>query len=109
MLVDICPAGVTTAAPDRVWEVLIAPERFGDWTDATYISADPAGPATPGQVVHLGARGLGRVWPLTIDIGQMDPERRWIDMIVRLPFEIRVDEHITLTPTPEGGTLVRFN
>lgn len=109
MVVNVCPAGVTRAAPDAVWAVLTAPARFGEWTDATFVSSDPPGPATPGQVVHLGASGLGRAWPLTMDIGQMDASRRWIDMVVRLPFAIRVDEHITLTPTAEGGTLVRFN
>ena len=109
MVVNVCPAAVTSASADQVWQILIAPERFGEWTDADFVSADPAGPAAPGQVIHLGASGLGRVWPLTMDIGDMDPSRRWIDMVVRLPFAIRVDEHITLTPTPEGGTLVRFN
>jgi len=109
VLVNVCPTGVTSVAPERIWQIVTAPERFGDWTDADYVSADPPGPATTGQVIHLGASGLGRVWPMTIEIGEMDSNHRWIDLVARLPFQIRVDEHLTLTPTPEGGTLVRFN
>ncbi len=109
MLVNVCPVGVAKATPEQVWQILVAPERFGEWTDARYVSADPPGRATTGQVVHLGASGLGRVWPLTIEIGGMDPDHRWIDMLVRLPLGIGVAEHLTLTATPEGGTLIRFN
>jgi hypothetical protein len=39
----------------------------------------------------------------------MDPERRWVDILVHLPFGIDNYEHLTLTPTEEGGTLIRFN
>jgi uncharacterized protein YndB with AHSA1/START domain len=49
MIVNVCPAAVTSASPDRVWEVLTTPERFGEWLDAEFISANPPGPARPGQ------------------------------------------------------------
>ena len=39
----------------------------------------------------------------------MEPQSRWIDLFVRLPFGIENHEHVTLTATEEGGTLVRFN
>jgi len=39
----------------------------------------------------------------------MDPQRRWIDLVVQLPFGVANHEHLTLTETAEGGTLVRFN
>lgn len=110
MFVNVCPSGMTRAAPEIVWQIVTTPGRFGEWTDADFVSADPPGPARPGQVIHLGASGLGRVWPMTIEVGKMDTaSHRWIDLVARLPFQIRVDEHLTLTATPEGGTLVRFN
>ena len=109
MIVNVCPAAVTWATPDRVWEVVTASEHFGDWTDATFVSAQPPGPAAKGQVVTLHASGLGRSWPVTIEVGDMDPNRRWIDLIARLPLGLENREHLTLTETPEGGTLVRFN
>jgi hypothetical protein len=39
----------------------------------------------------------------------VDPQRRWIDLLVRLPFGIDNHEHVTLTETKDGGTLVRLN
>ena len=109
MIVNVCPGAVTSASPDRLWQVITDNERLGEWSDAVFVSANPPGRATTGQVVQLQTRGLGRTWPVTIEIGAIDPDRRWIDMLVRLPLGLENHEHITLTPTPEGGTLIRFN
>ncbi|MFI5283014.1 MAG: SRPBCC family protein [Candidatus Dormibacterales bacterium] len=109
MIVNVCPASVTSASPDRVWEVLTNLERFGDWNDATYVSSEPAGPISPGQVVRLTAPALGRAWPVIIEVGAIDPARRWIDLLIRLPLGVRNHEHVTLTETESRGTLVRFN
>jgi len=109
MVVNVCPAAVTTASPDAVWEIVTAPARFGEWADADYVSSDPPGAIKPGQSVHLSARGLGRRWPVTIDVRDIDPQRRSLDLLVRLPFGVENHNHITLTARPEGGTLVRFN
>ena len=109
MVINVCPAALTSAPPDRVWRVLTTLERFGEWLDATYVSANPPGPVQPGQVIKLSARSLGRGWPVMIDVGDVDPQRRWIDLLVRLPFGIDNHEHVTLTETKDGGTLVRLN
>jgi hypothetical protein len=109
VVVNVCPAAVTGAAPDRVWRVLTTPERFGEWLDATFVSASPPGPVRPGQRVRLSAPSLGRRWPVTIDIEDVDPSSRWIDLVVQLPFGIVNHERVTLMPTDKGGTLVRFN
>ena len=109
MIVNVCPAAVTSASPDRVWRVVTDSEHFGDWTDARFVSAIPPGPATTGQVIHLQAGGFGRVWPVSIEVGDMDTRHRWIDLLARLPLGLENREHLTLTSTPEGGTLIRFN
>jgi hypothetical protein len=109
MIVNVCPAAVARASPDRVWQVLTSPESFGDWNDATYVSSEPPGPMAPGQTIQLTAPGFGRTWPLTIGVRDMDPQRRWVDLRVDLPLGLVNDEHITLTPTEAGDTLVRFN
>jgi len=109
MIVNVCPAAVTSASADRVWEIITAPERFGDWNDATYLSSEPPGPLRPGQTLRLEAPAFGRRWPLTIEVRDMDQQRRWIDLVVRTPFGVENHEHLTLNETEAGGTLVRFN
>jgi hypothetical protein len=74
-----------------------------------FVSASPQGPAKPGQTIHLSAPSLGRRWPVSIDVVDVDPQSRWIDLRVHLPFGIDNHEHVTLTETKEGGTLIRFN
>jgi len=57
----------------------------------------------------MGGPALARKWLFSIDVRDVDPQRRWIDLVVHLPFGIENHEHLTLTETREGGTLVRFN
>ena len=109
MIVNVCPAAVSSAPPEKIWSVLTTPERFEEWQDARFVSAEPSGPVRAGQVLRLAARSLGREWPVKIDVRDLDPQHRWIDLVVYLPFRIENHEHVTLTETEEGGTLVRFN
>ena len=89
--------------------MLTTPERFGDWMDATFVSADPPGPVRSGQTLHLTSVSLGRRWPVPIEVVGVDPQSRWIDLLVHLPFGIENHERVTLAETKDGGTLVRFN
>jgi hypothetical protein len=89
--------------------VVVATERLGEWTDASVVGVDPPGPAQPGQVVSLVAPSFGLKFKVQIDVRDLDPQQRWIDLVAHLPFGIDNHEHLTLTATPEGGTLVRFN
>jgi uncharacterized protein YndB with AHSA1/START domain len=109
MVVNVCPAAVTSAPPERVWRVLTTPERYGEWLDATFVGASPPGRVTPGQIIHMSAPSLGRRWPVSIEVVDVDQQSRWIDLIARLPFGVENHERVTLSETTGGGTLVRFN
>ncbi len=109
MIVNVCLAATSTAPRERIWSVLAAPEKFDEWTDARFVSAEPAGLLEPGQVIQLSGSGLGRWLPIRFVVGDVDPQHGSVDVIVYLPFGIENHEHITLTETKEGGTLVRFN
>ncbi|HKW58695.1 MAG TPA: SRPBCC family protein [Candidatus Dormibacteraeota bacterium] len=109
MIVNVCPAATSKAPPERFWDILIKPEAYAEWTDARFVSVAPPGPIRAGSVVQMRAAGFGREWPVRLDITGLDENRRWIDVIARLPFGVDNHEHLTLTETPEGGTLVRFN
>ncbi len=109
MIVNVCPAAITHASADRVWSILTEPERFGEWNDTSYVSADPPGPVRPGQVIHLAATAFGRKWPVNIAVRDLDPQGRWLDLMVYLPLGMENHERVTLTDTEDGGTLVRFN
>ena len=84
-------------------------ERIGEWQDARFVSAVPPGQMQPGQKINLAARGFGREWPVRIDVREVDPQHRWVDLVVHLPLGVTNHEHVTLTETKEGGTLVRLN
>ena len=109
MILNVRPAANSKAPPDRLWAVLTAVDRFGEWVDGRVVSARPPGTANPGQVIDMVTPEFGREWPVRIEVGKMDPQRRWIDFLVRLPFGVENHEHLTLTERPDGGTLVRFN
>ncbi len=109
MTMNVCPARVTRAPAERVWELLTTPERFEEWQGAKLVSAVPPGRLSRGQHIALSAPFPARWLRFTFDIGDIDPNRQWIDPTARFPFGIVNHEHVTLTPTGDGGTLVRFN
>jgi ligand-binding SRPBCC domain-containing protein len=106
---NVCPAATSKAPPDRFWEILMRPEAYEEWTDATFLSAEPPGPVQAGTVIRMKAPGFGRDWPVRLDVTALDPNHRWIDVVARLPFGVDNHEHLTLTETPDRGTLIRFN
>jgi ligand-binding SRPBCC domain-containing protein len=109
VIVNVCPAAVSSASPEKIWSVLTSLERIGEWQDARFVSAEPPGLMAAGQVIHLRAAGFGREWPVRIEVRDLDPQHRWLDLVVHVPFGIDNHEHVTLTETQEGRTLVRFN
>ena len=68
-----------------------------------------AGTDSARQVINLRAPSLAMQWPVRMDVRDMDPKRRWIDLVVFLPFGVENHERVTLSETKDGGTLVRFN
>jgi uncharacterized protein YndB with AHSA1/START domain len=109
VIVNVCPAGVTRAPVERLWELLTTPERFEEWQGARLVSAVPPGALSTGQHIVLSAPFLAQWFRFTFDIGDIDPNRQFIDLTARFPFGIVNRERITLTPTTGGATLVRFN
>ena len=71
------------------------------------MSAEPPGPVRAGQHLRFEAPFLGRALGVTMDVREVDPERRRLHLLVRLPFGIVNDETITMVEVP-AGTLVRF-
>lgn len=85
--VSVCPAAVARAPVERVWALVSSPEGLDAWVDATLVSADPDGPARPGQT---GA--FGRRFPVTIDVLEVDQEAGRLRVLVGLPFGLVNDE-----------------
>lgn len=108
MRVDVCPAAMVEAGRGGVWALLADPAAIGGWVDAEFVAAEPPGPVAAGQRLRLRARGLGRWWPVTIEVGEVVPEER-LGLDVRLPLGIVNHEVITLAEVGERTTLVRFD
>ncbi len=107
-LVQVCPAAIVSAAPERVWSVLADSTAFSAWTDAQLVRADPPGTVAAGQRLDLRARGLGRWWPIRITVHEAVPPSRLV-VDVRLPFGIVNHETVQIVPEADGRSLVRFN
>ncbi len=109
MIVNVCPAATSKAPPDRFWAILMDPARFGEWAGARTVAVRPPGASHPGQVVDMRVPYGFTRWRVQIEVAGVDEKAGWIDVVARLPFGIDNREHLTLTETPEGGTLVRLN
>jgi len=75
---------------------------------AGLVSAEPPGPVRAGQRLRFETRFLGRTFGVIMDVREVDPERRRLRLLVRLPLGIVDDETVALGETAAGQTLVRF-
>ena len=108
MRLEVCPVAVVEAPRHRVWALLADWSTFASWSGVELVRAEPPGPAAAEQRVTLRARGVGRSWPVRIEvIGVEAPARLAIDVMT--PFRVVNHEVVTLTATGARQTLVRFN
>ncbi len=91
------------ASPQRVWELLAAPDRWPEW--APHLAATGT---LAGRGLQVGVRGHVRVAqtiPVPVEITAFEPSRAW-SWRVRLPLGPTVLHR--LRPRGRGGTVVEM-
>lgn len=100
---ETCPTDVIRATPDRVWELLINPARFG-WVGVKVIDP-PARNLAVGDRLRFGpAPGLRLSWTVL----SIEPPRR-LELDIKVPFGIRNHETVVVSPVGLDSCRVTFN
>lgn len=108
MPVSVCPAAIVAAPAEVVWSLLMRPETYDLWWDAHTERITPEGPATPGQVITAWASGLGKRWEVRAEIGQIDAEKRQIDITTTLPLGVQAHNHLSCAPLDASSSRLQF-
>ncbi|HEU5200562.1 MAG TPA: SRPBCC family protein [Ktedonobacterales bacterium] len=108
MPVSVCPSAVVAAPAEVVWSLLMRPETYDLWADAHIERVTPEGPAVPGQVISASSPAFGKRWDVRLEIGQINAEKRQIDVTTTLPLGIQVHNHITCAPLDERSCRLQF-
>lgn len=108
MAVETCPADVVNASVDKVWSLLAQPSEYDRWWEAHTARIDPDGPASPGQTVHAGAKGLGKRWTFTLQVEAVAPEKHQIRFRTMLPLGISGINQITCTALGPSTCRVQY-
>jgi ligand-binding SRPBCC domain-containing protein len=108
MPVNVCPSTVVAAPVEMVWSLLMRPETYDLWWDAHTVRITPEGPATPGQVITAWSSALGKRWDVRLEIGQINAEKRQIDLTTTLPLGIQVHNHITCAALDARSCRLQF-
>jgi ligand-binding SRPBCC domain-containing protein len=108
MSFNTCPIATIDAPVERVWDLLANPARYAEWWDAETRSIVPEGPARPGQQILAQSVALGMHWNVEISVRAIDPNRRTLDLVTRLPFRITAYNHIVCAAVDDEHTRVSF-
>jgi hypothetical protein len=108
MTVTVCPAATINAPIERVWSLLMDPQRWTDWSSARLEAAIPDGLLHVGQRLHFSSSAFGRRWHAVTILTGVAPERHGLDVDVSVPFGIVNHEHLSATSLPDGKTHVQF-
>lgn len=105
---NVCPATVVAAPVDVVWDLLSDPTRYDEWWNAYMERIEPAGKATPGQVLSAKTSALGMTGHMTIHVEAVDSDPHQIRLQVALPFGILNNASITCTPLDATSSYLQF-
>lgn len=109
MTFSTCPFATVNAPVDLVWGLLANPVQYDLWREVRTRSILPEGPAQPGQHVFAQTSALGRQWDVVhLTVQAVEPEKRQLDLLTRLPFGISVYNHITCESLDSEHTRVSF-
>lgn len=108
MTLNVCPVALVAAPATAVWALLRDPTSYGAWWGARTDAITPPGPATPGQLIHASASGLGRRWPLELLVVAVDDQRQTLDLRARFPLGIAIQNHIVVQASDATSARVQF-
>jgi hypothetical protein len=108
MSISICPLATIHAPVERVWSFLSEPANYALWWDAQTQSIVPEGPASAGQNIYAQTTALGKHWPVTVMVKNVDEARLQIHLSTVLPWGITVHNHITCVPLDSDHCRVSF-
>jgi len=100
---ETCPTDVVHASPERVWELLTNPARFG-WLGVKVIAAPPRNLAAGDRLVFGPAPGLRLSWQVL----SVEP-RRMLELDVKVPLGISNHEIVVVSPLSRDSCRVTFN
>jgi uncharacterized protein YndB with AHSA1/START domain len=101
-MLSVRPSAVIEAPMERVWLLLTREAGFGYWTEAVVVAAEPEGAARPGQQLHVVTRAMGWAFAVTIEVREVDAERRRLRFTAALPFGV-VNDQVMSVGVAEGG------
>ena len=108
MGLSVCPIATVAAPIEIVWELVSNPSRWDEWADAKTERIVPEGPASPGQVVSVTSRALGRTWCVSFRIEQVNPDKHQLLSLVTFPLWIMLHETIICTSTNATSCRVQY-
>ena len=101
-----CPTCVAEAPASVAW-TLLDPSRLDEWWDGRTRRVTPLGALTPGQRIEVAAGPLGLFRP-TLDVVEVDPAGHRVRFRIRLPFGMRNDQTISITPLGPSRCRIGF-
>lgn len=94
---------------ERVWLLLTREAGFDYWTEAVVVAVEPEGAARPGQLLHVVTRALGWAFAVTIEVREVDAERRRLRFTAQLPFGVVNDQVMSVSGAEDGRAAVLFD
>lgn len=101
--VEACPTDVIHAPPERVWELLTNPAPFG-WVGVKVLKA-PARTLTVGDRLVFGPAPALRLSWQVLSVNPL----RTLELDIKVPFGIRNQEVVVVSPVDGGGCRVTFH
>ena len=110
MGLTVCPAAIVAAPVEVVWGNLVQWKRYSEWFDRSLQveRSEPEGPATVGQTISFGGKGLRRILHFSFKVEEVNPERYQLGLHAFFPLGLQMKPHIACTPIDATTCRVQY-
>src|SRR5215470_14427364 len=107
MVFQTCPTDVLRSPAERIWRLLTRRDELERWLDAKLVEFPARDVLAAGDRLALVA-GPAQLFHVTFNVLELEPPRR-LRLDVLLPFGVRSEEDLRMTPLGPQQTRVTFN
>jgi hypothetical protein len=103
---SVCPVEDIAAPLDKVWSLLVDPDKLDLWWDAKLHRVRPVGTMVPSQLIDAAPQGFFNKFHIGLAVRDVNHAKHRLSLVASLP--LGITDHVTILSLGESRCRVSF-